>query len=201
MTASPEPNPAPGLRAKKKARTRSAIQRQALRLFAAQGYEATTVEQIAEAAEVSPSTVFRYFPTKEELVVSDGYAPEVVEAFRAQPAELTPLQAVRGAIGSAFGGLSGDEVARRRQLQELVLTVPELWVASLGNIKQTQRMLAELVAERAGREPADAAVRSFTGAVFGVLLEVWLRWAEDPDLDALEALDRGLAHLEAGLPL
>lgn len=199
MTASPEPTR--GLRAKKKAKTRSAIQRQALRLFATQGYESTTVEQIAEAAEVSPSTVFRYFPTKEKLVVSDGYAPEVVEAFRAQPAGLSPLQAVRAAIRMAFEGMSGEEVAERRQLQELVLTVPELWAASLDNIKQTQRMLAELVAEQSGRAPDDAEVRSFTGAVFGVLLEVWLRWADDPDLDALEALDRGLAHLEAGLPL
>ncbi|MEV0698282.1 TetR family transcriptional regulator [Saccharopolyspora sp. NPDC050389] len=201
MTASPEPSPASGLRAKKKAKTRSEIRRQALRLFATQGYESTTVEQIAEAAEVSPSTVFRYFPTKEKLVVSDGYAPEVVEAFRAQPAELSPLRAVREAIRTAFAGLSGEEVAQRRQLQELVLTVPELWAASLGNIKQTQHVLAELVAERAGHAPEDAEVRSFTGAVFGVLLEVWLRWAENPDLNALEALDQSLAHLEAGLPL
>jgi AcrR family transcriptional regulator len=63
MTSSPaEPT---GLRERKKARTRAAIQRHALRLFQEQGYSATTVDQIAAAAEISPSTFFRYFPTKE----------------------------------------------------------------------------------------------------------------------------------------
>src|SRR5439155_11062608 len=55
--------PAPGLRERKKQRTRDAIQREAMRLFQDQGYEATTIEQIAEAVEISPSTFFNYFPS------------------------------------------------------------------------------------------------------------------------------------------
>ncbi|MFD9962698.1 TetR/AcrR family transcriptional regulator [Amycolatopsis sp. NPDC058986] len=190
-----------GLRARKKARTRALIQRHALRLFAEQGYEVTTMDQIAAAAEVSPSTLFRYFPAKEQLVVSDGGSPELAAAFRAQPLQLSPLRAVRGAIRQAFADLPAAETAERRQRQTLVLAVPELWTASLGHIRATQRLLAELVAERTGRDPGDEEIHSFAGAVFGVLLEVWLRWAEDPDLDALAALDAGLAHIERGLAL
>ena len=61
----------PGLWERKKARTRAAIREHAFRLFREQGYDATTVDQIAEAAEVSPSTFFRYFPTKEDVVLQD----------------------------------------------------------------------------------------------------------------------------------
>jgi AcrR family transcriptional regulator len=71
----------PGLRERKRQRTLSEIQRVALDLFGRQGYEATTIEQIAEEAEVSPSTVFRYFPTKEDLVLNDEYDPLLLAAI------------------------------------------------------------------------------------------------------------------------
>jgi len=61
----------PSLRERKKVRTRGAIQEQAIRLFREQGYDETTVEEVAAAADVSPSTVFRYFPTKADLVIYD----------------------------------------------------------------------------------------------------------------------------------
>jgi AcrR family transcriptional regulator len=81
MLGSDEP-PRPGLRERKKAKTRAAIQEQAMRLFRERGYEATTVEQIAEAAEVSPSTFFRYFPTKEAVVMYDVLDQILIEAFQ-----------------------------------------------------------------------------------------------------------------------
>ena len=71
-----------GLRERKKAKTKSAIQSHAIRLFREQGFAATTVEQVAEAAEVSPSTVFRYFATKEDLVVNDDYDPIIFARSR-----------------------------------------------------------------------------------------------------------------------
>src|SRR5438309_1930906 len=90
--------PRPGLRERKKARTRAEIQRHALRLFRRQGYEATTISQIAEAAEVSESTFFRYFPTKEDVVLWDEFDPVIVDAFRSQPVALGPIPALRAAF-------------------------------------------------------------------------------------------------------
>lgn len=57
------------------------------------------------------------------------------------------------------------------------------------------------MAERAGRDADDPAIRNAVGAVFGVVAMVWLQWARDPDLDGPAAIDEALAHLEAGLPL
>lgn len=201
LASAREPVPVPGLRERKKAKTKAAIQQQALRLFRDRGYDATTVEQVAEAAEVSASTVFRYFPTKEDLVVTDDYDPLFIEGFRAQPAGLSPIQTIRAAFTAALSSLSADELAAQRDREMLIFAVPELWAASLENINQGMRLLAELVSERVGREPDDTAVRTFTGAVMGVMLEVMLRWVKEPELDVVGEVDSALARLESGLPL
>jgi AcrR family transcriptional regulator len=189
-----------GLRERKKARTKAAIQEHALRLFREQGYDATTVEQIAEAAEISPSTFFRYFPTKEDVVVWDDYDPMLIEAIRAQPAGLSPIQAIRGGLREAFRRIPPEEAARIRERTVLTLAVPELRASSMANLSHNLRMIGELVAERVGRHPDDFAVRNFTGAVFGVWLAALFVWAEDPEADLATAMDDALAHLEAGLP-
>src|SRR5215472_13540966 len=103
--------PAQGLRERKKAKTRAAVQRHALRLFQEQGYDATTVEQIADAAEISPSTFFRYFPTKEDVVLYDPIDPILIAEFEAQPPELSPVQAMRRAIHGVFDRMPAEDIA------------------------------------------------------------------------------------------
>ena len=191
----------PGLRERKKAKTRAAIRECAMRLFYAQGYEATTVEQIAEAAEVSPSTFFRYFRTKEDVVLSDEYDPLLIRAFDTQPAGLTPLQAMRRAFRQVIGRIPPSELAEIRQRVRLMHTVPALRAAFLDDMAESGRRLESLVARRAGRDPADPSVRAFAGAVQGVLLSVYVHWQEHPEGDLAKAIDEALALLEAGLPL
>src|ERR1700683_970799 len=105
LDASQPPLGAPrpdGLRERKKARTRASLREHALRLFRDQGYTATTVEQIAAAAEVSPSTFFRYFPTKEDLVLQDDMDTRLIEALSQQAGELRPVTAVPAAAREAW---------------------------------------------------------------------------------------------------
>src|SRR6201987_5695157 len=101
-----------GLRERKKARTRAAIREHALRLFREQGYQATTVEQIAAAAEVSPSTFFRYFPTKEDLVLQDDLDARIAEALIRQPKELGPIAALRAGMREAWASFTPAEWAQ-----------------------------------------------------------------------------------------
>src|SRR5664279_385500 len=123
-----------GLRERKKVRTRAMIQDHALRLFREQGYEATSVEQIADAAEVSPSTIFRYFPTKPDLVIYDDLDDRLIEAFRAQPPELNALGALRASFRSGFGATMGAELVVQRERELLLRSVPELRSAMLDEL-------------------------------------------------------------------
>ena len=189
------------LRERKKAKTRAAIQRHALRLFRKQGYAETTIEEIAEAAEVSPSTFFRYFPAKEDVVLWDNYDPLIVDAFKAQPAELSPLRALRYAFMTVWNEMSSEEITEQNQRTELVASVPELRARALDQFTGTVQLLAEVIAERTGRKANDPAIRNVAGAVLGVGFAVMLSVADDPTTDAVRLMDEALAHLEAGLPL
>jgi AcrR family transcriptional regulator len=199
------PTQRPGLRERKKARTRAAIREHALRLFREQGYDATTVEQIAEAADVSPSTFFRYFPTKEDVVLQDELDVLAISAFEAQPADLSPVAAFRAAARQAFASLGEDELARFRETAELTLTVPEIRARALDEFARTIGVIAEAAARRSGRDPDDFAVRVLAGAVVGVIMAATMPWehlaAEDPGTDMLARIDAALCQLEAGLPL
>jgi AcrR family transcriptional regulator len=193
--------PVVGLRERNKARTKAEIQRHALRLFREQGYANTTVDQIAAAAEVSPSTFFRYFPTKEDVVLGDDYDPILIAAFHAQPPEVTPIQAIRRAMRSVFDNLSAEDLAQERERHELVQAVPELRARALDSYAEVIQLLATAVAKRVGRKPDDVAVLAFAGAVIGVAVALSYPATVGEGADYFALMDEGLAQLEAGLPL
>lgn len=193
--------PAAGLRERKKARTRTAIQHEALRLFTEQGYDATTVEQVAAAADVSPSTVFRYFPTKDDLVLTDELDPLLIAAFRAQPPGLGAVAALRAGLRKAFDGLDAAVLADVTARTALILSVPELRAAMLDQLAQSISWLSLLVAERSRRPAGDPAARALAGAIIGVWIAAATDWVGHPDDDLLGALDAALGHLENGLTL
>jgi len=181
----------PGLRQLRMERTREAIQREALRLIAAQGYDATTCEQVAAAAEVSPATLFRYFPSKEDLVLHDMYDPMIAEAVRARPARETTVTALRRALADGLAGFDEAEMQRVRQRTALILSVPALTARSLEQQQSLVQHLSDAVAARNGTDPDDV-VTQVTAAACAAALSVavgrWARSGGDLRLHVDEAL-------------
>jgi AcrR family transcriptional regulator len=191
-----------GLRERKKARTRAAIREHAMRLFEEQGYAATTIDQIAAAADVSQSTFFRYFPTKEDTVLTDDYDPLIAAAMRAQPPDLSPVEAVRRAITEVFESISEADWKLEQRRQRLFLGVPELRARAMQQYADTIEMLSHVVAERAGLPPDDFSSRVLAGAVIGAAMAGapggMMTTYERGDIGRV---DDALRLLQAGLPI
>ncbi|WP_394813432.1 TetR/AcrR family transcriptional regulator [Streptomyces johnsoniae] len=180
------------------------MRRAAYRLFAEQGYDATRVDQIAEAAEVSPSTVFRYFPTKEDIVLTDDNDNDIVleAALRARPAHEPPLtalgEALRVSIHEVWSAPGARAVTEQRL--RLVRTVPAVRARLDESFAATGERVAAIPAERTGRSPDELELRVFIGAALGGLREVLLHWAAgDLAEDLMGLLDRGIDVLEHDL--
>ena len=185
-----------GLRERKKIKTRLAIRREAFRLFDANGYAATTVEQIADAAEVSPSTFFRYFPSKESLLLADDLDPLVLAAFKAQPPDLSPSQAIRRAYETTMAGLSPDQLEFESTRQRLIFSIPELKAAMYDEYYRTVSVMAEALGDRIGRPAGDFEVRVFVGAMVGAMMAAY-----DSAPKTADTIYRALDFLDAGMPL
>lgn len=186
----------PGLRERKKIRTRETIRREALRLFDAHGYANTTVEQIASAADVSPSTFFRYFNNKAALLIPDQMMDPIVAAFLAAPAELSPIAAYRRAVGQVFKAMAGTEWAAEMERQSLLYTLTEGQAALYLEWVDTIVHIAEALAERLNLPADDYRLRVTAGAMTGVMMSTMHGKPMPPD-----DIDRALAFLDDGLPL
>lgn len=192
--------PVPSLRERKKQRTRQAIRRAAYRLFAAQGFEATTVDQIADAAEVSASTFFRYFPTKEDVVLDDDYDPALAEGLRARPAGEPIIASIRHALADGLGRLleaDRDDLLLRTRLS---FDDPVIRALSWAERQRSQDAVAALIRERTERAPDDLEVHCAAAAIIAVATTVVRYWVEQDGTEDLAALyDRHFGLLAAGL--
>jgi AcrR family transcriptional regulator len=186
----------PGLRERKKIRTRQAIRQEAFRLIEENGYAATTVEQIAEAAEVSASTFFRYFPTKESVLLADDMDPVILNALDEQPSDLSPSQAVRRAYQSVMANLSDDQREFENTRQRLMFSIPELKAAMYDEYYRTITTFAEAIGRRIGRDASDFELRVFAGALAGAMMAVY-----EPGPGATDTVSRALDFVDAGMPL
>ncbi|OXS33586.1 TetR/AcrR family transcriptional regulator [Streptomyces sp. XY006] len=193
--------PQPGLRERKKIKTRQAIRTATYALIDEQGYDATTIEQIAERAEVSPSTVFRYFPTKEDIVVTDEWDRLMTAELRARPEDESWAAVLRRVIRTALDLSLAEEPEVLRLRARLGVEVPAVRARMLESTAVTGRLLREALAERSGLDPDGLELRVFAMSVMGGLMEASRYWAETGHRDDIRVLvDRALDVLEHGLP-
>jgi AcrR family transcriptional regulator len=185
-----------GLRERKKIQTRETIQRVAFQLFDEKGYANTTVEEIADAAEVSPSTFFRYFPSKELVLMADDLDQVTVEALASQPADLSTFEAFRRAFDITMATVSEDEWELERTRQRLVFSLPELKVVQFDVYRRVVHELAEAESRRTGRDADDFEVRIFFGALAGALMAVL-----DREPGSVQLMYQALDFIDAGMPL
>ncbi len=190
-----------GLRERKKQKTRESIQRTALRLFEKQGYEETTIEQIAAAVEISPSTFFNYFPTKEDVVLFDAYDPMAIQMFRELPKDEPLNVGLRRVLEMLAAAFERDEpaiLARGR----LFLEVPELRARAWDEVERTQLLIAQVLAERTGRRPDDFELRVTARVITAAMFEASLEWMRSKGRHGLvELSNRALDVVESGTRL
>ena len=170
---------APGLRQRKKAEARAALVEAALRLFAERGFDAVTVEEIAEAAGVSRRTFFRYFPAKEEVALERRRVQlDILERTLAAAPPSVPVEVViRDALGAVAQVYERD---RRRILRERAVFARSgtLALADLELDRAFERAIASAVDERVGGGEGDARrARIFAAALMGVVRVALEDWA------------------------
>jgi AcrR family transcriptional regulator len=185
--------PTRGLRHRKKVATQRAIRRAALRLFEQHGFADTTVEQIASVADVSPRTFYRYFPTKEAVLICDQAEP-IMAAFRDAPAELSPVAAYRHAVDEYFAGLSDAERHDTIVAQHMLYSLPEARGVLYAEYTLLMELMTHALHTRLGPSVDVARRRVIAGAIIGVLMAV-----SHGDPLPEEALAKALDILESTL--
>jgi AcrR family transcriptional regulator len=185
--------PPRSLRDRKRDRTRRMIQAEALRLFAQQGFQATTIEQIAAAADLAPRTFFRYFPTKEEVVFWADYQPTLAGFVATRPDHEPALEALRRGIVDGLAAFYGQDRERLLERIRLAFRTPALHPRLRQQQAGWAAAVAQILAERLGTRPEELEVRALAAAVAAALfvaIEDWQAHDGQGDLGAL--LDRAL---------
>jgi AcrR family transcriptional regulator len=188
-------------RSRKRAATRRSIQEHALRLFAANGYNNTTVDDIAAAAGVSHMTFFRYFPRKEDVVGTREYDPMIEEHIIARPLHESPLAAIKAALSSSFATILPIDGPRIYNRVRLMVSTPELRMRQMIAMDETRDLFARSLARRNRQAPDNFEVTvqaAIAVAVFVAALETWARTDNGDLIAILDATFRAAETATAG---
>ncbi|GDY31681.1 mycofactocin system transcriptional regulator [Gandjariella thermophila] len=168
-------------------------------LFAARGFDRTTIDDIARAAGIGRRTFFRYFPSKNDIAwgAFDEHLDRLRAFLRSRPAETPLMDAIREALLD-FNRVDPAEVPWHRRRMELILRVPALQAHSTLRYAAWRAVIAEFVGRRLG-QPADAlAPQAIAYATLGVAVAAYEQWLRDEDADLGALLDAAMRELAAG---
>ncbi len=191
-------DPEPDWRQRKKTATRDRIRASALRLFREQGYDATTVEQIAAAAGVSHVTFFRYFPAKEDVALPDSYDPLIASFIAQTPATWPLIQRIRMVLVQGLRQVYDTDRDTLLAQNKLIVSTPalreRLWAHQIAS---QQLILQALEADQDNPHPSFQD-RVTVAACLAAATTAILAWVENdgipelPDLieQAFDALTR-----------
>lgn len=203
LTVDADGKPVQALRQRKKERTRQSLTAAAVRLFIERGYDATTVDDIAAAVEVSPRTFFRYFPSKDDVVVDllrEGVV-DLIDQLSSRPEGEPLAQALRGAA-RCWARLTDDRAQSLLQLSQVLTACPSL----RAQVEERRRCgadhLARVVAQRLNvdlaQDPRPMLIVTLVSAVMANAVE---RWSASGGADDLATyMDEGFDLLEFGMP-
>jgi AcrR family transcriptional regulator len=210
MTATSVVHDAPpaGRRERKKLRTREALVDAAFTLFQEKGFEATTVEEIADAVDVSSRTFFRYFASKEEVAL--GFQEEqrqaMMKMLAERPADEPVVTALRRAIVAVAQecerGGGGFDAERFGCMHEMMASSPALLAGSLEHAQKKQSELTQLIADRMGADSTTDlrphVVAAAATCTFQAIADAW-RSGPLEGLSISETMDQAFALLEEGI--
>ena len=196
-----------GLRERKKLRTRSALIDSAFALFQRKGFEATTIDEIAEAVDISPRTFFRYFASKEEVALSliDDQLGALMDHFERRPAEESVLEALRNAsvevLRACEEGDEGFDPTRFQCVQILLSSTPPLAASAMDKGAAKMAEMANLIGTRMGVDyqvdPRPYLVASITVCAIQTAINAWRE--REPDAKSSDLVDRAFLLLQGGL--
>lgn len=188
------------LRQRKKERARHAIQQSALDLIEAQGYTNTTVEQIAAAAEVSPSTIYRYFKTKEQIVYWDRWDPVIVAALKSRPPGEQPIESLRAAIAAIFPKFVAIDANVMWRRLAVIQREPELRLHMDEHFSEGVDLAVRVLAERTNRDESDLELRVVVQTFVAALVVALTAWGRDGG-DLTELAQRAMSIVASGARL
>jgi len=184
------------LRQRKRARTRAALIAAALELFERQGFEATTIDEIAAAADVSPRTFFRYFTTKDDVALGDDLGPEILGLLAARPADEPMLEAAQHVVADSLVLVSEEDREALLARLRIVYRTPSLRARRWEYQLEMGRISGAALAQRRGLPPDDLGSRVTAAAVFTAIEVAMDHWQQHEGRDDLGAvIDAAIGHL------